>query len=92
MLTMTHDAVTVVRKFTANPRIDESSGVRIAEKASESQLQVRAVRSPQPGDVVIEQSGGRVYLEPVAADRVQGRVLDVRQDVHGRVEFLLKAA
>lgn len=92
MLTMTYDALAVVRKFIANPRLDVSSGVRIAERSGTPRLQVRAVREPKPGDLVIEQSGGRIYLGPEAAHRVRGRLLDVRRDATDRIEFVLKAA
>ena len=92
MITMTYDALGVVRKFTANPTLDVSSGVRIAEQAGTSRLQVRAVTEPQPGDLVVEQSGGRIFLGPEAQRRVRGKVLHARSDAAGRVEFVLKAA
>jgi Fe-S cluster assembly iron-binding protein IscA len=92
MLTMTNDALAVVRKFTANPRLHESSGVRIAERAATTNLQVRAVNEPKPGDLVVEKSGGRIYVGPAAVRRLRGRVLDVRRDTSGRIEFVLKAA
>jgi Fe-S cluster assembly iron-binding protein IscA len=82
----------VVRKFTANPRLGESSGVRIAHQWSTRKLQVRPVRAPEPGDVVVEQTGGRVYVGPAAARKLRGKVLDARDDAEGRVEFLLKPA
>lgn len=92
MLTLTKDALTVVRTFSDNPRLEPTSGVRIAEQPATPNLQVRAVGEPQPDDLVVEQSGGRLYLQPQAARRVRGKVLDVRRDARGRVEFLLKAA
>ncbi len=92
MLSISQHALSVVRKFTANPKLAESSGVRIARKRSTSRLQVRAVKGPEPGDIVVEQSGGRVYLGRAAARRVRGKVLDARVDAAGRVEFLLTAA
>ncbi len=91
MLRMTQHALSVVRKFTANPRLAEASGVRIAHKWSTRRLQVGPVRGPQPGDIVVEQTGGRVYVGPAAARRVRGKVLDARDDEQGRVEFLLKS-
>jgi iron-sulfur cluster assembly protein len=92
MLSLTQHAVSVVRKFTANPRLGESSGVRIAHQWSTRKLQVRPVRAPEPGDVVVEQTGGRVYVGPAAARKLRGKVLDARDDAEGRVEFLLKPA
>ncbi len=89
MLTMTYDALGVVRKFTANPVLDMSSGVRIAERAGTPRLQVRAVNEPEPDDLVIVQSGGRLFVGPHAVERVRDKVLDVRGDAAGRVEFVL---
>ena len=87
---MTQRALSVVRKFTASPRLAESSGVRIAHQWSTRKLQVRPVEAPERGDIVVEQTGGRVYVGPAAARRVRGKVLDARDDAEGRVEFLLK--
>ena len=92
MLTMTPDALAAVRRFTAHPRLDEASGVRIDERSAAASLQVRAVMEPRAGDLVIEQSGGRIFLGPGAAPRVRGKVLDARHDAAGRIEFVLKAA
>ncbi|MGD9958706.1 Fe-S cluster assembly protein HesB [Nocardioides sp.] len=92
MLTMTQEASSVVRKFTASPRLDESSGVRIGGRSDARNLSVRAVNGPHPGDLVIEESGARLYLEPEAAGRVRGKVLDVRDATADRVEFLLTAS
>ena len=92
MLTITTTALSVVRAITAHPNLDEASGLRIAQQQGNRLLGVRAVEQPQPGDVVIEQSGGRIYVGPNAVPRVRGRTLDVRKDSHGRSEFLLRAA
>ena len=92
MLTMTSKALSVVRAVTAHPKLDASSGLRIDQQGGKRQLAVRVVKRPRPGDVVIERSGARVYVGPVAARRLRGRVLDARRDAEGRFEFLLKAA
>ena len=92
MLTITNKALSVVRTITVHPTLEESSGLRIAQQRGTRRLGVRAVERPQPGDVVIEQSGGRVYIGPNAVRRLRGRILDVRRDPKGRAEFLLKAA
>lgn len=92
MLTITNKALAVVRAITAHPKLDESSGLRIASQRGTSRLGVGAVEKPQPGDVVVERSGGRVYIGRNVVRRLHGRVLDVRKDALGRAEFLLKAA
>ncbi len=90
MLTITNQALAVVRTITAHPQLDESSGLRIAQQRDTGLLGVGAVERPQPGDIVIERSGGRVYVGQNAVRRLRGRTLDVRKDSHGRAEFLLK--
>ena len=92
MLTITNKALSVVRAITAHPKLDEFSGLRIAQQRGTRLLGVRAVERPQPGDVVIQRSGGRVYVGPNVVRRLRGRTLDVRRDSEGRAEFLLKAA
>lgn len=91
MLTITDRALKVLRTVTGHPRLAESSGLRIARRSPSSEsLQVKPVQGPEPGDVVIERSKGRLFLGPVAARRLRDKVLDARTDAEGRVEFVLK--
>lgn len=82
-----------MQRVTGHPALEPTSGVRIAclDEPSEP-LQVRAVQGPLPGDRVLERSGARLFLEPEAAGRIEGRRLDAVTDPAGRVQFILKAA
>ena len=91
MLTITQKAVAAMRKVTAHPRLAKTSGLRIARKhpASDS-LGVRAVQGPESDDLVVERDDGRLFLGPLAARRLRGKVLDARDDADGRIQFVLK--
>ncbi len=92
MITFTHQAITVIRQVTAHPKLAPTSGLRIAAAQQRDGLQVRTVREPEPGDQVVEQQGGRLYLGPEAARRVDGHVLDAVTDPSGRVQVVMRSA
>lgn len=93
MLTMTPDASSVIRRVTAHPILAPGSGLRIASRPDpDSALEVAIATGPQPGDRIIEQDGGRLYLERSAAERVSGRALDAVTDALGRVQFVARRA
>jgi len=93
MLTITPDALSVIRRVTAHPGLDPSPGIRIApRKDPAASLEVRIVPRPQPGDRVVERNGGRLYVAPSAARRVADRELDVVTDLAGRVQFVARKA
>lgn len=89
MLTMTPQALAVVRKVTAHPRLGQNSGLRIAGNDAPP-LQVGAVTGPCPGDEVVERAGARIFLGPAASRRLHGRRLDVVKERSGRVHFIVK--
>lgn len=93
MLTITPDAMKVIRRVTAHPALEPTSGLRIAQREKPSTpLEVRAVRRPCPGDSVLERPGARLFLEPSASARVNGQVLDAVTESGGRVQFILRDA
>ena len=93
MVTITTNALTVIRRVTGHPTMEAGSGVRIARRDAPGEpLEVRAVHQPRPGDHVVETEGARLILGPEAATHVEGRRLDARTDADGRVQFVLQAA
>ena len=93
MLTITTNALTIIRRVTGHPKLKETAGVRIARQdAPGAPLGVRVVHGPRPGDSVVERDGARLYLGPEAASRVDGRELDALTEPDGRVHFVLRAA
>jgi hypothetical protein len=93
VLTITPEARTAIQRVTAHPKISPRSGLRIARREDPAApLDVRAVPGPRPGDEVVDRSGGRLYLCPDAARRINGRELDAFTDPAGRVQFIVRGA
>jgi Fe-S cluster assembly iron-binding protein IscA len=93
MLTITPQALTVIRRCTAHPTMEPGSGLRIARPQDPAApLKVSAVHRPRPGDSVVERNGARLYVEPEAIRRINGRKLDAFTNDEGRVQFILRAA
>jgi iron-sulfur cluster assembly protein len=91
MLSITPRALAVIRRVTAHPKLKSTSGLRIAPPEEPIEpLLVGAVADPTPGDQVLEEGGGRLYLGPGAEAQVAGRELDAVTDADGRVQFILR--
>jgi Fe-S cluster assembly iron-binding protein IscA len=91
MLTISPKALAVIRRVTAHPRLQVTSGLRIGRRhSSRTPLEVRAVPRPRPGDRVVEHEGARLFLGPDAAQRLDGRELDAVTEPDGRVQFVLR--
>jgi Fe-S cluster assembly iron-binding protein IscA len=91
MITFTPKALSVLTSVSTHPSRKPSSGVRVAARRDpEAPLAVRAVQEPEPGDLVVERAGGRLYLDRVAARRVDGGELDAVPDRHGRMQFIVR--
>lgn len=91
MVTITSQALSVIRRVTGHPRLEPTSGLRVARtEPADEPLQVGAVNGPQPGDEVIERDGARLFLGPDAARTVRDGRLDATTDEAGRVTFILQ--
>jgi iron-sulfur cluster assembly protein len=84
MVTLTESAKDVVREMTQDGGDD--SGVRIAAEQDAEGVQglsLSVVPAPADGDTVVDEAGSRVFLEPVAAEMLEGKVIDAqRHDDH----------
>ena len=83
MVTLTESARDVVREMTQDGGDD--SGVRIAAEPSDggAGLSLSVVPAPADGDTVVDEGGSRVFLEPIAAQMLDGKVIDAeRHDDH----------
>lgn len=93
MVAITPRAARVIQRVTAHPHLAPTSGLRIAPRRDPgARLEVSAVTGPEPGDEVLEQDGGRLFLAQEAADRIAGRELDAVVDEQGRVQFVSRSA
>lgn len=90
MLTLTENASTVV-KTIANQNPDSvGAGLRIASIADDNtELNLSLAAAPEDADSVVEVDGARVFLEPVASEMLDDKVLDARVEDNGAVSFAL---
>lgn len=89
MLTLTENASTVV-KTLVEQNGGGDAGLRISQDAPDSPaLHVIPSENPQPGDQVVEEDGARVFLEEVAADTLEDKILDAQVDDRGGVQFTI---
>jgi Fe-S cluster assembly iron-binding protein IscA len=89
VLTLTENASTVVKTLVDQTGADEG-GLRISQDAPDSPaLHVIPSEAPQPGDQVVEEAGARVFLEEIAADTLDDKILDAQVDDGGGVQFTI---
>ena len=88
MLTLTDQAVDVVRGLTQDPQAPDEAALRLAPGGDG--LELSLVGSPAPGDEVIEEGGVRVYVEQQAAQLLETQTLDAAV-TDGQVSFYLAA-
>jgi Fe-S cluster assembly iron-binding protein IscA len=90
VLTLTENAVQVIRDLTAQSTDAEEPGIRIASQEDQSGSLVLSISDgPSATDQVIEVEGARVYLDPVAADVLDSKALDANVDPQGSPSFRL---
>jgi Fe-S cluster assembly iron-binding protein IscA len=91
VLTLTDNAVSVIRTLTAQPEVPEGAGLRIAADTAGNSggLTLSLATSPAEGDKVVDNEGARLFLEPTAADVLDDKALDADVDDQGKVSFAL---
>ncbi|RIV36792.1 adhesin [Micromonospora radicis] len=87
MLTMTDNAVLVIRDLAAQQDVTEGGGVRIAADTQAGSLTVELVPAPVEGDQVIDSQGARIFLDSDAADLLGDASVDASVDDEGIVQF-----
>jgi iron-sulfur cluster assembly protein len=90
VLTLTENASTVVKTLVDQSGNAQQGGLRISQDAPDSPaLHVIPSESPQPGDQVLEEDGARVFLEEIAAETLDDKILDAQVDDQGGVQFTI---
>ncbi|HEX5541327.1 MAG TPA: adhesin [Micromonospora sp.] len=89
MLTLTENAVMVIRDLAAQQGAPQVAGVRISADDGMDTFAIQAVPEPQPGDQVIEDLAARVFLDAEAARLLDDKALDAGLDDQGEVEFAI---
>ncbi|MBL6275153.1 adhesin [Micromonospora fiedleri] len=87
MLTMTDNAVLVIRDLAAQQDVGEGGGVRIAADTQAGSLTVELVAEPVEGDQVVDTQGARIFLDSDAADLLGDASVDASVDDEGIVQF-----
>ncbi|MGH2947514.1 MAG: iron-sulfur cluster biosynthesis family protein [Solirubrobacteraceae bacterium] len=80
MLTITSDAADALRAVLGA----KEGGVRISTGTSLNgngpNLTLEVVPEPEPDDEVLDADGASLYLDPVAVDALDGKVLDAERE------------
>ncbi|WP_432957168.1 HesB/IscA family protein [Micromonospora haikouensis] len=87
MLTMTDNAVLVIRDLAAQEDVAEGGGLRIAADTDAGSLTIELVPEPVQGDQVVDHQGARIFLDSDAADLLTDTSVDATVDDEGVVQF-----
>lgn len=85
---LTDDAATMIVDLVQQRALPDGAGLRIAPRTDHRALAMSLAEAAAPEDVVVEATGARVFLAPVADRRLAGAVLDARRDRSGSAFFL----
>ncbi|WP_320065025.1 iron-sulfur cluster biosynthesis family protein [Micromonospora sp. RTGN7] len=86
MLTMTDNAVLVIRDLAAQEDVAQDGGLRIAA-ADAGSLTIELVPEPAQGDQVLDNEGARIFLDSDAAELLGDTSVDATVDDEGVVQF-----
>ncbi|WP_262281618.1 iron-sulfur cluster assembly accessory protein [Micromonospora sp. MA102] len=87
MLTMTDNAVLVIRDLANQQDVAEEGGLRIAADTDAGSLSIELVEQPAQGDQVIDDQGARIFLDADAAELLNDTSVDATVDDEGVVQF-----
>ncbi|MEW2442294.1 iron-sulfur cluster biosynthesis family protein [Micromonospora marina] len=87
MLTMTDNAVLVIRDLAAQQDVADAGGLRIAADTDAGSLSIELVPQPVQGDQVVDTEGARIFLDSDAAELLDDTSVDAMVDEEGVVQF-----
>lgn len=87
MLTLTDNAVSVIRNLTDQQEVPAGAGLRIATDPQAGALTLSLAEGPVDGDEVLDTAGARLFLDAEAAILLDDKALDAAVDPDGRVQF-----
>ncbi|MER6595080.1 iron-sulfur cluster biosynthesis family protein [Micromonospora purpureochromogenes] len=87
MLTMTDNAVMVIRDLALQQDVAEDGGLRIAADTDAGSLSIELVPEPAQGDKVVDNQGARIFLDEDAAELLEDTSVDATVDDEGVVQF-----
>lgn len=87
MLTLTDNAVLVIRDLTTQQQVPDGAGLRIATDEQAGALTLALAEGPTQGDQVVDNAGARIFLDADVARLLDDKALDVAVDERGAVQF-----
>ncbi|SCL34779.1 Fe-S cluster assembly iron-binding protein IscA [Micromonospora pallida] len=87
MLTMTDNAVLVIRDLAAQQDVSDAGGLRITTDPDAGALTVELVGEPGRNDQVVDTNGARIFLDSDAAQLLNDTSVDATVDEEGIVQF-----
>ncbi|WP_308491557.1 hypothetical protein [Microbacterium terrisoli] len=89
MFAIADDACIIIRAVAAKtPGGREFGGVRISDGADRgTDYALEPVGGPEPGDMVVDQAGARVFLAPDVVEALADTVLEASVNHEGIVDF-----
>ncbi|MCP3782859.1 adhesin [Micromonospora sp. A3M-1-15] len=87
MLTMTENAILVIRDLANQQDVAEAGGLRIAADTDAGSLSIELVEQPIQGDQVVDNQGARIFLDSDAAELLNDTAVDATVDDEGIVQF-----
>lgn len=92
MLEVTPVAAEVINELTSQSSADDEIGLRFAlaaDQNSQAALELSLSEAVDGDEVVTADAGAKVIMEPAAAQYLEDKVLDVRQDAEGNPAFAI---
>jgi Fe-S cluster assembly iron-binding protein IscA len=78
MLAITDTAAEAIKSLATDAELPDGGGLRIAAPDPDQGLELSLAGRPDADDVVLSGEGVAVFLEPVAAEVLDDKVLDVQ--------------
>jgi len=78
MLAITDTAAEAIKSLTTDAELPDGGGLRIAAPDPEEGLELSLAGRPDTDDVVLSGDGVSVFLEPLAAEVLDDKILDVQ--------------
>jgi Fe-S cluster assembly iron-binding protein IscA len=78
MLAITDTAAEAIKSLTSDAELPDGGGLRIAAPDPDQGLELSLAGRPDTDDVVLTGDGVAVFLEPIAAEVLDDKVLDVQ--------------
>jgi iron-sulfur cluster assembly protein len=89
VLTLTQNASNAVTTIVGQAVGAPGAGLRIAADPTSHDLGLVVAESPLPGDEVVEDSGARVFLDEMAVEVLDDKILDAEYQPNGGVQFTI---